>query len=116
MKEETLTIEHIKKAIQTLKDNSENDRKFREERSLKDFTKLNPFFEELRKSDMSSRKQAELRYVIEMLAQGYYLVMGEKLHELAEKELVKLKVPQEIIDNIYKSVNLPSSRMRDKRG
>lgn len=104
--ENTLTIEHIRNAIKKLEEVSDNDRKIKEERRLKDWSKMADFYKEVENSNLPVDEKINIIYVIDMLAQGYYLVLGEYTYDLTEEYLKKLKVPQEVIDNIYKSQNL----------
>ncbi len=105
----TLTLGDIKKAISLLENGDKEERLAQKKRSLKDWSKLSFFNKILRTSKMSFEEQVELGWVIQNLAEGKVLVLGEKMHEQVLAQLSEMKVPKEVLDNILVSRYLPTT-------
>jgi len=104
----TLTLGDIKKAINLLKEGDEQALIHQAKRALKDWSKLGPFNEQLKLSKMTVEEQVELSWVIQNLAEGKVLVLGEKMHREVIGQLKLLQAPKEVLDNILVSRFLPS--------
>lgn len=69
--------------------------------ALKDFSKLNPFFERLEKSDHSTIQKTIINECVQRLASGNVLVLPKALHKIFVEHLAnEWLVPKEILDNI----------------
>jgi hypothetical protein len=104
-----LTDDDIRSAINLLRESDKEERIAREKRSLKDWSKMKPFYEAIRKSDLSTDAKISIEQTVDMLAQGYYLVIANPVHTNVVEKLRNLCVPEEVIANIYKSDYLPTS-------
>lgn len=113
MREENdvITDDTIRKVVKMLKESDRFEKEQREKRRLKDYSKMAEFHKRLKESDMPLGEKMELGETIEMLAQGYYLILGEKFRNDVVPELrEKWAVPEEVIANIFVSPHLSTKK------
>lgn len=102
-----LTQEELRRAWKILGEASEEDRKFKESRTLKDRSKLQPFYDVIKGKGMTD-ELLQFCNVIEHLAMGFILVLPNSLKAITDKQLKEeYKLPQEILDNLITSTYLP---------
>ncbi len=106
LEEKPLTAHDIRNAVKKLKENSDAQKEDEQKRSLKDFSKLTDFYKKIEECTDFEEKFGML-YMVNGLAQGKFLIVPPQLYEKGRKELKeKWCLPDEILDNIYKSNNL----------